>query len=379
MDPSSPLAAAPASPPSVHSGEPSSVPSSVPAGVPSKPWPEQASSLLSQLSFSYLSPLFSAPKASRWAYDVHPADASDNLLLPDLPASAETAASGLTRLLFHANRPMILHSACFQLVFVVTSCSQPLLLRALINLVTAPADPSFYWWGSVLSLLLGLVSAVGALSNQRVLHLSQRVGHRVRTALIAHIYGRAAKGGGRNVAQTLVVVDCDKIRETLYEMNLVWSCPLQFVIITVLLLVLIGPSALLGILLLLSLLPAIRVIVGLLHAYRVKRTPMIDERVNRTSEFLRNVKTFKLNFWEEQYLKPVIETREGPEQALILRELWVWGCTLLIMVMSPVISTYGVFVFYVSVAGGILTPGDTFAVRSEASAEWRARERRKRA
>ena len=84
-----------------------------------------------------------------------------------------------------------------------------------------------------------------------------------------------------------------------------------------------------------------------LATHPVRRLPLLDERVRLCSEMVAGIKAIKLNNWEGPLIEKLLSIRAA-ETKLARKELFVWGMTLVIMVLSPtfaVLTTFSTHVF----------------------------------
>ena len=88
--------------------------------------------------------------------------------------------------------------------------------------------------------------------------------------------------------------------------------------------------------------PLVNFIVKKMIVIRKVRMEVTDERFLWCNEYVKEVGTFKINGWESSAKREILDVRKKESQES-LRELKVWGVTLCIMVVSPVIATFSIF------------------------------------
>ena len=158
----------------------------------------------------------------------------------------------------------------------------------------------------------------------------------------------------------LVAVDCQKLFEVFQEGHLLWSCPLSMIIVTILLLVTLGKSTLVGVASMMINVPIVKMIVSKMIKIRMNRSAFTDRRVEITTSMLHDIRFCKLNNYEEKFLERLYEAREH-EFSWIRKELSMIGWTLTCTVLSPVIASALTFITYALIDGGnVLTSSDTF-------------------
>jgi hypothetical protein len=98
----------------------------------------------------------------------------------------------------------------------------------------------------------------------------------------------------------LVAVDTQKLFEVAQEGHLIWSLPLSIILVTIALVIVLGPTTLVGIAVLIMFVPFIERITSRMLAIRQKRTKMTDKRVEIVSAMLQGV---RMAVWRPSYLR----------------------------------------------------------------------------
>jgi ABC-type multidrug transport system fused ATPase/permease subunit len=157
----------------------------------------------------------------------------------------------------------------------------------------------------------------------------------MRACLIAEIFDKATTlspqgrvGVSKGEVNNLVAVDTQKIFEVSLNAHLLWSSPLQVVVVAGLLLGLTGPSTLLGITTLVAVLPLSKMIIKEFMRLRQLRMIATDERVQVVSEVLSGIRVTKLNGWEPLWIQRLHDVRRA-EVKLTASELWVFGWSMM--------------------------------------------------
>ena len=170
--------------------------------------------------------------------------------------------------------------------------------------------------------------------------------------------GSAGLTGG--TITNLVAIDAHKVFELAQEGHQIWSCPLAMVIVTVLLLLELGPSTLVGMVTMFLLVPVVRMVVAIMMRVRRDRVSITDKRVEATMAMLRGIRFAKLNHYEERFLSRVTRLR-AEESRLLRKELAVLAFTFFLTVVSPAFATAVTFATYVLMGdGNVLTTSTTF-------------------
>lgn len=82
---------------------------------------------------------------------------------------------------------------------------------------------------------------------------------------------------------------------------------------------------------------------------RKKRVAVADERIQIVNAMLQDIKITKLNCYEDRFEARVLEARRR-EMAFIRKEQVLWGCTLIIVVSTPVIASFATYATFVLVS-----------------------------
>ena len=183
--------------------------------------------------------------------------------------------------------------------------------------------------GAVLALFLG--SVIDGIAQERFKYLSFQSGITIRSATIISIYDHmlnlSSKGKQHLLTgetTNLVAIDCQKLFEVCQEGHLVWSCPLSMVIVTVLLLITLGPPTLVGMTSMFLLVPLVQKVVRKMIIVRRNRAIYTDKRVDTTTAMLQSIKFCKLNHYEDKFINRIHDARKE-EMVWVRRELMYIG------------------------------------------------------
>ena len=157
-------------------------------------------------------------------------------------------------------------------------------------------------------------------------------------------------------------LDTQKLFEVTQDGHLIWSLPLSIILVTLCLVIVMGPTTLAGIAVLILFVPAVRWITQQMILIRQKRIKMTDERIQIASSMLRGIKVTKLNSYEENYRQRISDAR-NKELMYLRQELRVWGLSLVLIVVSPIMASAVSFAFFVLIdEDNILTASASFTV-----------------
>jgi ATP-binding cassette subfamily C (CFTR/MRP) protein 1 len=285
---------------------------------------------------------------------------------------SELASSGtrpLVTTLWKLATPTFVPAAFCQLLTVLCQAGVPLLVRELLTLLEDKPNQKVLTEGLPFCLGLCFALFLNAFGNHRHRHLAMKTGVIMRAALINVLYARVLRLSpqGRSdlttgEVTTLVAVDTQKLYEVTQEANLIWSLPLSVVLVTIFLILVMGPVTLIGIAILILFVPMASFVTNKMLQVRQARVKATDRRIEISSSMLQGIKTAKLNNYEASYLEQASAVRYE-ELRLLRQELAIWAVTLMMTVISPVLATAGTFAVYVLVdEDNILTAAKSFSV-----------------
>lgn len=113
--------------------------------------------------------------------------------------------------------------------------------------------------------------------------------------------------------------------------------------------IIIGPSCLVGAAILIGLVPLSKRVTHIIVHIRKKRVAVADERIQIVNAMLQDIKITKLNCYEDRFEARVLEARRR-EMALIRKEQIMWGFTLIIVVSTPVFASFATYATFVLVS-----------------------------
>jgi len=287
----------------------------------------------------------------------------------------EQTGGNFLKTLWYISAPTFLPAGLCQLVALASQLSVPICVMQLLSAVESSSSSSTSGGGNILAqtipyvLLIFFLSIMNAFCTQRYQFLSYQSGIIIRTAVTSAIYEKSLKLSPRgrqgltsgNVTN-LVATDTQKLFEVMHDGHMAWSAPLAIMIVIILLLVIIGPTCLVGAFILVGLVPLSKKVAYAVVKIRRRRVAVADERIEIITAMLQGIKVTKLNNYEDKFEARVAETRQR-EMKLVRREQAVWGLTLVIRVFTPVLASAATFATYVLVSEShILTASVTFTI-----------------
>jgi ABC-type multidrug transport system fused ATPase/permease subunit len=278
--------------------------------------------------------------------------------------------------LWNIAAPTYVPAGICELIVVLCGTALPLLVRELLRVLQAHPQESIIRQGLPYAIAIFFVSICNGLANHRHRHLAIKTGIALRSSLINLLYQhilQLSPAGQRGLTQgeitNLVAVDTQKVLEVTQEGHLIWALPLSIGLVSILLYQTMGPSTMVGILVLLLFVPLIQQVMHQMLVTKSQRVQYSDARIEVVSHMLQGIKVTKLNHYEENY-HARITTIRNQELHYLNREMAIWATTLLMTVASPVVATGATFATFVLLDNddddnknkNVLEAADTFGV-----------------
>jgi len=280
---------------------------------------------------------------------------------------AKTSRRAFMKVLWGLARPTYITAGVYQLVAVLSQCAIPILVREILIQIESNPGETFIREGMPYAIGLFVVAILEGVSMERQKYLAFQSGIVLRAAIVNAVYDhilrltpRGRSGLSNGEITNLVAIDSQKLFELTQEGHQVWSCPLAMIIVTVLLLLELGPTVLVGMGSMFLYLPIVQYVVQKMMHIRKKRVELTDRRIQATTAMLQGIKFTKLNHYEEKFQARVMEAR-AVEMRLLRKELAVLALTFFLTVTSPVLASALTFITYVLIGdGNVLTASTTF-------------------
>ncbi|KAL7750103.1 hypothetical protein RI367_004618 [Sorochytrium milnesiophthora] len=261
----------------------------------------------------------------------------------------------MVRVLFKAYGREWLLAGIPGLVSAVAQCCTPLLLKELLSYLTpdprAPPVEHYAGYGYVLVVGMFLLQVIGTLSNSMFFFESMKVGVRARTGLITALYRKSLKLSARarvefNAGKVTNIMSTDTNRIDLVTpyLHMLWSCPLQIILVLALLISELGVATLAGFGLMVLFLPINGMVMRKLGGFRLATQKITDSRVKLMNEVLQGVKIIKFFAWEEAFLSNIDSLRG--QELVYVRKLAMWRAA--INGISIVIPSFAAIIVYVT-------------------------------
>ncbi|KAF9325126.1 hypothetical protein BGZ91_002564 [Linnemannia elongata] len=243
---------------------------------------------------------------------------------------------------------------------------QPLVIKAILNFVTnslrnrelGQAPP--LWHGILMSIGLYLMGIFASIALHQFWQRSTSTGVGIRTALITTIYRKGLLlSSSTGKVTNLMSTDTTRLDFVAGYFHVIWTAPLMIILILILLIDNMGPTALVGFVFLLIVGPLQAKIVAALSVIRRKSTLITDARVKLTQEVLQGMRVIKFYGWEDAFLSKLEDLRN--KELKYVRTLLISRSGIAAINLTvPVLAATLTFVAY-SLAGNELTPAVVFS------------------
>ncbi|KAJ3131539.1 hypothetical protein HDU90_008206 [Geranomyces variabilis] len=330
---------------------------------------EEGASLLSKLSFAWHNKLidrgYLKPLELSEIPDLLPNDKAANVCKQF--EAIRPQHSTLLVSLYHLVRSLVWLQAAFAFVSSLLSFSGPFFLNRILAHVSQPQGTSSPIEGVLYAVALLICSLVRAACDGQVYFIGRRIGCRVRAVVIGEVYGKALRRRAiqgdvddANASATtgqitnLMAVDTGKILESACYLIYFWAYPLQIVICTTLLVILLGWPALAGIGVMVTVAP-IGGFLGKLVADKQKALiKSTDARITAMSELLQGIRIVKFFAWEKHYFKSLTKFR-STELDRLKSYLYTTAASRLVWFSAPILVSFLTFMSFTKLAGRSLT------------------------
>eukprot|EP00842_Homolaphlyctis_polyrhiza_P006958 jgi/Hompol1/851/HPOL_001405-RA len=334
--------------------------------------PEQTASLLSKLTFSWMNPVL-------WLGWKRPLEASDIWKLPSRlqaePLISELQQAWDEELLTHPE-PLpegkslrrviwkLFAGTGFQLTFIQIVCNTctvmtPFVIKLIIGfvvdskaaLVGGSQMPSLGYGIGLAFLFLFLQLAASVLANYFFITAS-KLGIAVRTALVGTIYRKtlrlsplSSQNFNSGKITNLVSTDAPWFIYFMTYAPMMLASSVQLLVIIVMLILQIGPSALVVLAAVFCLAPLQKKIFDILGSIRARVAPLTDARIKLTQEILQGIRVIKFFAWESAMISQVEDIRKK-ELALVFQKCAIDAANTSISSALPILAAAIAFIIY---------------------------------
>ncbi|ROV98773.1 hypothetical protein VMCG_06779 [Cytospora schulzeri] len=328
---------------------------------------EEAASKFSRLLFSWLDQLL-------WrAYRAGPLETVDlyslnryvtsKIITPDFRARTSPAVPMLLRI-FHFLKRDMLRQGVWAAATGVLVFMPPMLIKLILEYLESPEDIRVSTaWLYILGLLLSTLLA--GIADGQCGWVGYVISAKLRAVLLDQIYTkvmrrRMVQSAEGNIDAELqytsdgaiynfVSGDVDFISTMSGSVYLVWvTFPVQITIGTCLLYNIMGPSGVLGVVLMIVLLPLNVLVSKRLAKVQGQVLAASDARIQASNELLNAIRSIKYYAWELPFRERVLEKRRAEMAIMRSRFIW-WSISMTVFYSLPFIVTIFTCFFYTMV------------------------------
>ncbi|KAI3843236.1 hypothetical protein MKW98_021781 [Papaver atlanticum] len=321
--------------------------------------PFQRATLLQLITFSWLNPLFKVGYKKPLEQEEIPGiDVKDsakflshsfNKSLKQVKETEKTSSASIYMAIFLLIRKKAAINAFFAAIHAGVSYVGPYLINDFVAFLSQEKNYSLKT-GYIIALAFISAKMVEVTAQRQWIFGARQLGMRLKGALISQIYkkglhlssqSRQSHNSGGMI--NLMSVDIKRIADFIWYMNTIWMLPIQISLATYILYLNLGLSAYAG------LAATLMVMVGTIPLQRIQKRLQSkimeakDERMNATSEILRNMKILKLQAWDMKYVLK-LENLRKIEYSWLWKSLQLsalWGFIFLISPTFISVVTFG--------------------------------------
>ncbi|GFY91522.1 multidrug resistance-associated protein 9 [Actinidia rufa] len=348
--------------------------------VPTRADAFSSAGIWSHLTFSWLNPLFGKGRTQKLELPHIPSIPQSETafvassLLEESLSKQKTETLSLPITIVHALwRPLALNGLLAG-VNTIASYMGPFLVTNFVNFLSTKKDNASHRQGLILAFIFFFAKTVESLSQRQWYFGAQRIGIRVRAALMVLIYKKSlsVKYGGMSSGKVVnfITVDVERVGDFFWHMHGVWLLPFQVILALIILYRNLGAAPAFA-----SLLATILAVVSntplanMQKRLQSKIMEAKDARIKSTSESLKSMRVLKLHSWESTFLKKLLQVRET-ERSWIKRYLYTCSAVAFLFWTSPTVVsvvTFGVCIVLKTplTTGTVLSALATFRILQE--------------
>ncbi|GMH17185.1 hypothetical protein Nepgr_019026 [Nepenthes gracilis] len=232
-------------------------------------------------------------------------------------------------------------NALFAVISAVASYVGPYLINDFVEFLSDKKNQSLQK-GYLIALGFLTAKVVETIAQRQWIFGARQLGLRLRAALISHIYqkglllssqSRQSHTSGEII--NYMSVDIQRITDFIWYSNIIWMLPIQISLALYILHTNLGVGSFAGLAATLTVMACNIPLTRLQKRYQSKIMESKDARMKATSEVLRNMKTIKLQAWDNQFLQKLDDLRN-------IEYNWIWK--------SLRLGAIGAFIFWGSPA-----------------------------
>merc|ERR1711871_542204 len=144
-------------------------------------------------------------------------------------------------------------------------------------------------------------------------HRTYRIGMNIRSFIVSSVLKKSLKineGTSTGKVANFISNDASRIMQMVAYLHNLWSAPFQIVVAFTLLVLYIGPSAFVGLPVMIITLPLKKKLLGILTRMRKEIVKVTESRVKLAGDLLQGIRVVKLYAWEGSFLAKLTGVRE---------------------------------------------------------------------
>ncbi|CAG2111667.1 unnamed protein product, partial [Medioppia subpectinata] len=312
--------------------------------------PENKSSFLSRLTFSWFTPMimngYRKPLTTEDMWSLSTQNRT-NVFIKQFnkhwkPIQQNSGKHGINIFpaILKTYWPTLLINACILLAVISLTLTQPLVLDRLITFITSQTNTSSdtgepIWRGYLYALAMFASLVLASVLNIHYKSRQDLLFMKIKTCVTSALYEKSLRlsSAGRQDFSTgdivnLITADMNHLIEFFYFLNNLWLSPVTIIIATCLLWAQLGAATLAGVAIMVLVVPINSYLMTREHQLWAKLPEYKDKRVSAITEIINNIKVLKLYGWEPAFLTRVFGHRAQECQLLNV-----------VMVMSAISSS----------------------------------------
>ncbi|XP_047130955.1 multidrug resistance-associated protein 1 isoform X2 [Hydra vulgaris] len=281
----------------------------------------------------------------------NPQFVSEDIAYKNISKCRKYRLSVLKVLLETCGKRYLIVAPMLQLLYLILLFVQPWLLGKSIEVIKNRQIDKC--WGYFYASMLFLTGLMGSIILHQYLQIIFVTSLRARSSLLTAVYKKIFRISNTGNSQftsgnmvNLMIVDTQKCYDLLTYLNLVWSCPLQIIIVFFYLYFLMGWSVLAGLCVLVLFIPLISFFSIYEKKLQAKQMMFKDSRCKIVNDIFAGIHTLKFNAWEGSFMARVLNFRNN-ELKLIKRAMLLQANHSFVLTLAPILVFVSTFTVYV--------------------------------
>lgn len=282
--------------------------------------------LLDLITFSWLNPLFVIGKKKPLEHDEIPeVDINDSaatlshLFEQNLKHVKERDGSmnpSIYKAIYLFIRKKVAINGIFAVIGAMTSYVGPYLINYFVDFLGDKKNRKLET-GYLIALGFLAAKVVETIAQRQWIFGARQLGLRLRASLISHIYQKGLRLSSQSRQShtsgeiiNYMSVDIQRITDFMWYLNTIWMLPIQIFLAIYILHMNLGLGSMAGLAATIMVMACNIPLTKFQKRFQTRIMEAKDSRMKATSEILRNMKTIKLQAWDNQFLNKIESLRE---------------------------------------------------------------------